>query len=211
MGKLLICVVIGYLLGCINPAYLISKMKDKDITNRGTGNLGTTNAFINFGKVYGVLVLICDMGKAVLAVVVSRYLYPDFLLGGIVAGSMAVIGHILPFYNGFMGGKGVASFGGLVLISDWKLFLLLLAVGCIAALFFNYGCSISFTAAILFPVLYGVKTGNILVFLVLVLCSILLMYKHLENLRKIKEGAEPPIREFLYTHIMGGSLHGTGK
>lgn len=104
MGKLLICVVIGYLLGCINPAYLISKMKDKDITNRGTGNLGTTNAFINFGKVYGVLVLICDMGKAVLAVVVSRYLNPDFLLGGIVAGSMAVIGHILPFYNGFRGG-----------------------------------------------------------------------------------------------------------
>lgn len=208
MENIWICTCIGYLLGTFNLAYLISKRKHRDITKSGTGNLGTTNTFMNFGKLYGVLVLICDMGKAVLAVLVCRYIFPDFLLGQIVGGSMAVVGHVFPFYNKFKGGKGVASFGGLILILDWKLFIAILIVGCIAALVFNYGCCISFSAAVLFPVLYGLKIQSIEIFMVLIVCGGVLAFRHMENIKKIKDGEEMPIRIFLLEHVLGGVLHG---
>lgn len=95
----MICVCIGYGFGAVNPAYLISKWKHQDIRNSGTGNLGTTNAFINFGKGWGFVVMLVDMLKAFLAVGLCRCLFPELALAGTVAGSMAVIGHIYPFYT----------------------------------------------------------------------------------------------------------------
>lgn len=197
----IICAVIGYGLGTFNPTYLISRMKNKDIRKSGTGNLGTTNAFINFGKGWGSFVLICDMIKAIVAVKVCVWLFPGLALAGVLAGCMAVIGHIYPFYVGFKGGKGVACFGGLILAVDIKYFFILLAVGCCMALIFNYGCSISFSAAVLFPILYAGRVHSVAAFFLLMVCSGIIMYKHIDNIKKIKAGKEIPIREFLKKHI----------
>ena len=78
MGELLICMMIGYLLGCINPAYLISKMKDKDITNQGNGESRNHRYFYKFWKSIWGAGADLRHRKAALAVVVNRYLYPDF-------------------------------------------------------------------------------------------------------------------------------------
>lgn len=199
----LICGCIGYGLGCLNPAYFISKYKHQDIRNKGTGNLGTTNAFINFGKGWGLFVLLFDMLKAFAAVKVSALLFPKLILAGIVAGCMAVLGHIFPFYTGFKGGKGIASFAGFVLCADWRLFLILLAVGCITAVIVNYGCGISFSASILFPIMYSYEMHSVTAFWILAACSAVIIYKHIDNIRKIRQGKEMPIRQFLCEHILG--------
>lgn len=198
-----ICGCIGYGMGCLNPAYFISKWKHRDIRKSGTGNLGTTNTFIHFGKVWGILVLIFDMAKAFFAVKLCGLLFPHLALAGCVAGCMAVIGHIFPFYTGFHGGKGIASFGGFILSSDWRLFLVLLVAGCIVALVVNYGCGISFATSVLFPVLYACEMKSMAALFLLSACSAVIIYKHMDNIRKIKAGEEMPIRKFLKDYIVG--------
>lgn len=197
-----ICVCIGYGLGCLNPAYFISKWKHKDIRNTGTGNLGTTNTFINFGKGWGCLVLLFDMMKAFLSVKLCGGLFPELMLAGVVAGCFAVIGHIFPFYTGFHGGKGIASFAGFVLSVDVLLFLALLAIGCIVAVLINYGCGISFAASVLFPFIYSYKLQSAAAFIILSVCSAVIIYKHIDNVRKIKAGEEMPIHQFLRNYVL---------
>ncbi len=70
----------------------------------GTGNLGTTNAFIHFGKGWGLFVLAFDMGKAITAVKLCEWLFPGMILTGIAAGCFAVIGHMFPVYTNFRSG-----------------------------------------------------------------------------------------------------------
>lgn len=198
----MITVFLGYGLGCLNPAYFIGKAKHMDIRGSGTGNPGTTNAFMTLGKGWGCFVLLFDMMKAFAAVRLCQWLFPALPLAGILAGCGAVIGHIFPFYLKFHGGKGIAGFGGFILSLDWRMFLFLLAVGCIMALVFNYGCSISFSAALLFPVLYAVKIHSPAAFCILLVCSGAIIYRHMENIRKIRNGEEMPIRAFLAEHIL---------
>ena len=204
----LVCACIGYGFGCLNPAYFISKIKHTDIRKKGTGNLGTTNAFLNFGKTCGCLVLFLDMFKAFAAVKICQGLFGEFLLAGVVAGCMAVIGHIFPFYTGFRGGKGIASFGGFILSVDWRCFLLLLLIGCIAAFLVNYGYGISFSAAALFPLLYSYKLHSVSAFWCLLICSVVIVCKHMDNLRKIKEGEEMTVRKFLRKLVLGEKKSG---
>lgn len=112
-------------------------------------------------------VLLFDMFKAFAAVWLCRALFPEMELASVIAGSMAVIGHIFPFYLHFKGGKGIASLTGFILAADWKCFLFLLIVGCIAAVIVNYGCAISFSAASLFPVICLVKLQSVAAFAIL--------------------------------------------
>lgn len=196
-----ISTLIGYGLGCLNPTYFISIAKHIDIHKKGTGNPGTTNAFINFGKGWGIFVLFIDILKAFVAVKVCQYMFPSVRLVGIVAGCSAVLGHIFPFYMKFKGGKGIASLFGFVLAVDWKLFVILLVIGGILMLIFNYRCSLSFSTAILFPILCAAKMNSFAAFLILVVCSVAISYKHIENIKKIKAGEEMPIRTFLCCHI----------
>lgn len=193
--------ILGYGMGCLNPAWFISRTKHINIHKCGTGNPGTTNAFMNLGKGWGCLVLIFDVLKAFLAVVICRQIFPSVPLMSIVAGCAAVMGHIFPFYLKFYGGKGIASFAGFILAEDWRLFIFLLVVGCIMALIFNYGCSISFSAAFLFPVLYAGKVHSMATFFLLAVCSGVITYRHKENILKIRSGQEIPIRTFLCRYI----------
>ena len=197
-----ICCFIGYGLGCMNPAYFISLLKHKDIRNSGTGNLGTTNTFMNFGKACGCAVLLFDMFKAFAAVWLCRVLFPEMELASVMAGSMAAIGHIFPFYLHFNGGKGIASLAGFILATDWKCFLFLLIVGCLAAVVVNYGCAISFSAAILFPIICLVRLREVWLRLQY-LQYVAIVYKHMDNIQKIRAHKEMPIRHFLGNYIFG--------
>lgn len=199
--KILLLLIGGYFIGCINPAYIISKIRCIDISKTGTGNLGTTNAFINFGKGFGSIVLLIDMVKAFLPVWICIHL-TQFGYGAAAVGCGVLLGHMFPFYNKFRGGKGIASLGGFILAVDWKLFLLLLCIGCVLAVVFNYGCSISFSASLLFPVICGIREQSLLIFLMIMSISICIIAKHYENIQKIKAGTEMPIRRFLAEHVL---------
>lgn len=100
----------GYLCGCILTAEIVSYAKTRrSIRTMGTGNPGMTNALRIFGKKYGLLVLAGDLGKTILGCMLAAALFPlPGRLSVLYAGFGAVLGHNLPFWNGFHGGKGVA-------------------------------------------------------------------------------------------------------
>ena len=194
--ELFLCSCIGYGLGCLNPSYLFSKLKDKDLREHGTGNLGATNAFLYLGKKVGIFIMIFDILKAVLAVKICKFLFPRFALTGIVAGFMSMIGHVFPFYLNFKGGKGLACFGGFVLATDWKVFLFLLALGIVLAIIFDYACAVPFSAATFYPFIHLYKIHSLKSFFVMVLCSLVVFYKHTDNIRRIKDGTEQKVRDY---------------
>lgn len=116
----IVCLAIGYLFGIFQTAYIYGKMNGIDIREYGSGNAGTTNALRVLGKKAGVIVLLGDVAKTVLAVVLVKVIFArahgDMLpLLGMYAAAGAILGHNFPVQLGFRGGKGIACTAGLVL------------------------------------------------------------------------------------------------
>ncbi|MBR0385056.1 MAG: glycerol-3-phosphate acyltransferase, partial [Erysipelotrichaceae bacterium] len=149
--KYVISIVIGYLLGCINNAYLISKVKGFDIREKGTHNAGASNMKLQLGWGYGVLTALLDIAKGTVAVFLARYLYPDTSVCWFAAGAMAVMGHIFPFYMNFKGGKGYATYVGFMLGIDWRVGVACIIYGVIATLVINYIAISTITTVIAVP------------------------------------------------------------
>ena len=196
------CAGMGYLLGSISPSYIISKIKKVDIRKSGTGNLGASNTFIHFGRVWGVLVMAFDILKAFFAVKLCSWLFAELRFAGLIAGGCAVVGHNHPFYLNFKGGKGLASYGGWVLAVDPLLFIILLTL-CLALTFiFNYGFVLSMSAALLFPVLVGIKMQSVMAWLIAAVLSISLLIKHTENIKRAEAGEEMKFLSFVGKYVL---------
>ncbi len=119
-----VCILIGYLFGMIQTAYLYGKSKGVDIRTVGSGNAGTTNTLRSFGTGAGVLVFFGDSLKCVAAVLVVSLIFknraPEILrLLKIYAGLGAILGHNFPCYLSFRGGKGIACTAGLIITLEW--------------------------------------------------------------------------------------------
>ena len=151
MYEFFVSIVLGYLIGCINPAWIIARLKKTELRQKGTGNLGATNVFLTLGKRIGIFVMLLDIGKAYAVVLIARIIFPQFALAGVLAGAAAILGHMFPFYLGFKGGKGSACLGGAILGLDWKLFLALLLLGIVIAFLVDYPWAVPVSAAGLFP------------------------------------------------------------
>ena len=194
--KVLICILAGYLLGSISPSYLISKIKQIDLRREGSGNLGATNTYIHLGKGWGVLVLLCDLSKAILAMKLAAWLFPEMSLAGVITGCAAILGHIFPFYLGFRGGKGLACLAGMMMELDFPCFLFLLVTSLILIAIINWGIASAFYAPTMFTVLYSIKIGSWAAFLIMAFTSVCMMWRHRGNLKNIQEGNEVSIREY---------------
>lgn len=197
MAGVIISMVIGYVLGSLNPAALIAAVKKKNLRESGTKNLGATNVTMTIGKGYGALVMLFDILKAFFAVKIADVLFPDLALSGLIAGCCAVIGHVFPAYMKFKGGKGLAAFGGMILAFDPGLFLRLLILGIVLILITNYGIALTFSAAAAAPFWAGYRAHSVGVFGVMLVASGLIIFKHWENIAKLKEGSEVKVRDFL--------------
>ena len=183
---------LGYLVGCINPAALVARKKKVDLTKTGTGNLGATNTALVLGQKAGWFVLFFDMLKSILSYKLAKVLFPHLRLAGFIAGFGVLLGHCFPFNMGFVGGKGLASFGGLVLAADPLVFCVLLAVGLFAAWNLNYGVYLAVSATVLFPIAIWLRTGDTGITLMTLASSALIFVMHWRNfMRAIKH--EDPI------------------
>lgn len=198
---ILLCILIGYLLGCLNPAALFSKLKKIDLRKEGTGNLGATNATMVLGRKCGALVLLFDVAKSYVAVKLAQRLFPAFFASGLIAGAAAVTGHIFPFYLKFKGGKGLASFAGYILGID-PLLLVILFVFCFSLmLLINYSVAAPMAAAMLFPILYGIRTCGDASVLIVTAVSALIIFKHFSNIEKARSGKDIKVRDYLRDHL----------
>ena len=188
--KYLACVLIGYLIGSVNPSYIIAKLRGFDIRRKGSGNAGASNALILFGKSIGILCAIFDIAKATLAILLASALFGELYLILPVTGVACILGHIFPFYMKFNGGKGLACLGGLILAYDWRIFLIMLAGEIVIALMTNYICFVPITASIILPIAYGILEENLPGALILCISTVVILLRHRENLRRIKNGTE---------------------
>lgn len=193
--------LVGYFIGSLNPAVLVSKMKNVDIRSKGTGNPGATNTMVVMGFRPGVFVLLCDLLKTLVARRVARMLFPQLYLAGLLGACGAVIGHMFPFYMNFQGGKGVACLAGLVLSYDIGVFLMLLAFGVTVMFVFNYGIIVPVAVAVIFPLLVLWQTGDVWMWLATAVVGALVIYKHRENFERIKRGEELKVRTYFGERI----------
>lgn len=109
-------IIIGYLFGCVQAAYIVGRANNVNLKEKGSGNLGTTNAFRVMGKKAGIVIFAIDIIKALIAYKLCVWIFPgNDILPGIYAGFGVVLGHDFPFYLKFNGGKGIASTIGMIL------------------------------------------------------------------------------------------------
>lgn len=185
-----LCALMGYLVGCINPAYLMAKAKGFDIRQRGSGNAGASNAVITLGKKAGAASAVFDVFKAYIVAKTAGLIFPGVALANELAAASCILGHIYPLPMGFRGGKGLACLGGTILAFNSHLFLILLMVELILAFVVNYICIVPITASIIFPMLYLFFTGSLGGTLLFSLVSAVMLMKHIENLHRIRKGTE---------------------
>ena len=188
--KYLLCILIGYLIGTINPSYIISKLRGGDIREKGSGNAGASNALIVYGKLVGVFCAFFDIGKAFFAVWLMQSIFPNLSLIYALTAVSAILGHIFPFYMNFRGGKGLASLGGVILAYNWLVFLIMLLGAIIIGLITNYICFIPMTAAVVFPIVYGVMRKDLIGALILYIAAVVILIKHRQNIKRIRNGTE---------------------
>ena len=197
MMKYFVCILLAYLIGSLSPSALISKLKHKDIRKSGTGNLGATNTMLSFGKMLGFLVMILDILKGFLAFKMLVWIAPEIKWLPMLAGVVAVIGHCFPFYLKFKGGKGLATFGGIVLAYNPILFICLLTSAVVLLLIVNHSFIMPFYAGVAFTTFVAIIETNWFLILFAALASIVLIAKHFSNLMKAIRGEDVKIRDYL--------------
>lgn len=190
-------IAIGYLCGCLSLAKLMAVVKKTDITKSGTGNLGASNAAIHFGAGIGAAVALHDIAKSAVPAFAMACLHPD--LPGIAAmtAAAAVLGHAMPFWNGFTGGKGFASYIGLMLASDARTGLAILACALIFAWVDDHIVAATVDCAVAFPVCELLLEKPMASIAAAAAASAIVIWKHLPNIRAIAAGTEPRLRESL--------------
>ena len=196
--------LIGYLLGSINSAVIVTRINGRDdIRGKGSGNAGMTNMFRVYGRHAGLLTALGDLLKAVLAVLAARAIAglaisPLPFDAGYAAGLFVIIGHIYPLYFRFRGGKGVLPALGIILMVRPLAFAVLLAIALPVFLAFRIVSLVSVLSACLLPpvtlslcLLQGrdpvYETGFAAVYAILVLLS------HRANIRRLLQGTEKAI------------------
>ena len=190
----IIAVILGYLLGCSSMAYYLAKWKKADLRGGGSGNLGASNATVLLGWRAGVLVAVHDIGKAVVAVLLAKWLFPALAYAGAAAGVACVLGHIFPFYLKFKGGKGLASYFGMTLALDWKLALLVGAAIVIVTLVTDYIVCGTVATVVTVPMYVGLISHSWLTAAILGVATLVILCKHRDNYRRIFNGTEFGLR-----------------
>jgi glycerol-3-phosphate acyltransferase PlsY len=184
---------IGYLLGSIPFGIVLTKLSGgPDLRGIGSGNIGATNVLRTGNKTLAALTLAGDMLKGTVAVLVGA-----FLLGGreaaLLAGLGAFIGHIFPVWLGFRGGKGVATYLGVLIGLKFSIALVFAAVWLSVAYLSRYSSLSALLASLLTPLLLWFWVGDARAALLMALLTLLLWFMHRENIARLLKGSEGKI------------------
>ena len=194
-------VIVSYLLGSINFAYITARIKGIDISSEGSGNPGTSNVLRTLGKGSAAIVLFGDLLKGAIPII---FFYQDQYF--LVYGLAAVVGHIYPVFYRFKGGKGVATYVGVYVATVFmnpynsELFNIeifqILNIPVLAFFYFvifklTRVSAIASLTTVLITVSLLIYTNNeISNVIILVVLFVLILIKHSENIKRLKEGKE---------------------
>jgi glycerol-3-phosphate acyltransferase PlsY len=195
--SLLVALLGGYLLGSVSFAVVVSRLFGlADPRSYGSGNPGATNVLRSGSKAAALLTLLGDALKGALAVWLVRQFGPSFGLGESAAawaGAAAFIGHLYPVFFRFQGGKGVATFLGVLWLVDPWLGLAACAAWLLVALLFRYSSAASITAAVVSPFVQAAIGGVDAVLASIALMALLLVLRHRQNIANLIAGKERKI------------------
>lgn len=195
----LICLLIGYGIGCVQTAFIVGKtMGNIDIRQYGSGNAGTTNVARVLGFKAGITVFICDVLKGLIAFVLCSLIFGgqctffdgNGLIYGMYGGLGAVLGHDFPFYLKFKGGKGIATTGGIILAIHPQVALityLVTAIIMFSTKLISLGSIIAMVLVTVLMFVYDFANEEILIMTII---AILAIYQHIPNIKRLIKGEE---------------------
>ena len=177
----IVTALVSYLFGSIPFGYLFTKiLLKKDIRNVGSGNIGATNVLRTGNKSLGYLTLILDIAKAVVPVIYIKFNYPDLVY---ISALCAFLGHLFPIWLKFKGGKGVATFVGILISINIYYALVFGIVWTLTFLISRYSSLSSLFASISIPIyLLIINQSNIIFFIIM---FVLIFYTHRENIKRL--------------------------
>ena len=210
---ILTSIITGYFMGNLMASYLVTKwVMGFDIREHGTGNAGGSNSFVIMGWKNGLIVMIVDVLKSFLAVYIIRILYSghsELPMLMVISGSMAVIGHIFPFFMNFRGGKGMACFIGMCLGINSLIGLYCILFVIATTIITDYVAVGSIIAYIVFPILLAIcpqfilgvgEVYNVYVVTISLITSMVGIWKHRGNIKNILNRQEKGLREAVKKH-----------
>lgn len=200
-----ICLIIGYAFGLFQTAYIYGKLHGIDIREHGSGNAGTTNTLRVLGTRAGMIVLVVDIAKCILAVLVTTWIFggiytDELYLLKMYTAAGAILGHDFPFYLHFKGGKGIAATGGLIL--SFHPYLIPVGVVLFFGAFFlthyvSLGSLLVYAGFMIELVILGQKgvfgmSQPLLteMYVIAGLLTVMAYYKHRENIKRLLSGTE---------------------
>ncbi len=187
----IILVIGSYLVGSIPCGYILGRLKGVDLRQHGSGNIGTTNAFRVLGKQLGMLVFCCDAAKGFFPALIGAHYAPAW---GVAAGLAAVVGHNWSIFLGFRGGRGVATGMGVALALITKAIIVGLIVWLLVVLTTGYvslGSILASLSVLVIALIFGVQPIN---YFFLVPAVAMIVFRHLPNIRRLRNGTEPRVR-----------------
>ena len=179
--------LVSYLLGSIPFGFLLTKLFLKqDIRNIGSGNIGATNVLRTGNKLIGFSTLFLDILKAVIPIIFIKYNFPDFIF---ISSLSVFLGHVFPVWLKFKGGKGVATYVGILFCINYVLGFVFIISWFIIFLLSKYSSLSSLLASLIIPIyhFFLIDDKNHFFFIIL---FILIFYTHRENIKRLKNNTE---------------------
>jgi glycerol-3-phosphate acyltransferase PlsY len=204
MLELGVKIVIAYLLGTLLGSLILGRLRGVDIRSLGSGNAGATNALRTQGKLFGLLVLVVDIGKGVFAVwwlpgavLPAVGIDPDLPRAWLTAacGFAVIVGHVYPVWFSFRGGKGVATVVGVIGAVDPRLLAPLLVSWLIVLVLTGYvGLASMLSGAVLVAVVYLCEPNNVPLLSFCAAVTAFVIYTHRGNIARMRAGQENRVR-----------------
>ena len=182
MFELIIIILLSYFLGSIPFGYILTKIfLKKDIRNIGSGNIGATNVLRTGSKSIGYATLILDLSKAILPMIYTKVTNNEYLF---LVGFCIFIGHVFPIWLKFKGGKGIATYIGILFCINYSLGLIFITIWLIIFVIFKYSSLSSIISSLLLPFFsfFFIEQDNLYFF---VMMFVLIFFTHRENIKRL--------------------------
>ena len=185
--EFLLIIIFSYIIGSIPFGLIITKtFINKDIRNIGSGNIGATNVLRTGNKFIALLTLVCDILKGIIPVLICKLNFNEFLY---YASIFALIGHIFPIWLKFKGGKGIATFIGILFILNYFYCGIFLLIWILTNLLFKYS-SLSSLISTFSIMLFSYINENIENFYFYIVVTLLFFYTHRDNIKRLSNKSE---------------------
>ena len=194
--EVFLSLILGYAMGCLNPAAWIGKKNHIDLKQAGTGNLGATNTTMVLGRKAGAFVLLFDVAKSFLAAKLARWLLPQLAVSGMLASIGVILGHCFPITMHFSGGKGLAAFGGMMLAYNPVVFVIVVLSGIGIMVLLDIGVAAPLLGTVMFPALTFLFSHDVPSTVCAVIASVIILYTHLDNVNKTRAHSDVKVKNY---------------